>query len=39
MMTTASLEIIEERIEHERPDLPVCNECEYGEIKSCGASK
>ena len=25
MMTTASLEIIEERIEHERPDLKVCN--------------
>ena len=25
MMTTASLKIIEERIEHERPDLPVCN--------------
>jgi hypothetical protein len=24
-VTTTTLDIIEERIEHERPDLPVCN--------------
>ncbi len=30
MMTTASLEIIEERIEHERPDLKVCKRTESG---------